>query len=1017
MNRSGGEALHCFWNETVGSCHKSDWSACGYDWLAKVPVGLVWLVWFFAGTYALSQFGTLKFDTSIHDPLGQGIAIALSQRKSTSVRRPWLLRYIKLCAIWAEWPTFTFTPLTIAFKISKEESALRLLNLNVDEALEVFGVVLVACCGVGIVVLRNWKKNVSGEAILKKTLYPITFDLFFIPTTTLLARIGTCPEGFAHIALPSGASCECVNTFAVFWAIGFGGFLVLYCSAMYYKMHIEPHGTTMDFRFQTSFQIMMAMARTVNPIVSILVILLNVHIYPARATPIACAFLIMVTYLLIYSYKTQPCIGSGRVPNNIRVVSFSSSVYSSVCVFVFCVTGSSITSLYYSLVPLPLVWLTAWTINDRRAKLFYIPYRPIVDLLVMSEARPQLAGVIAALYVDPMKIHAKDYTLIVARLYAIARSSDAEPQSRMHALRTLWFLHCKNFRKTKGQFGEPEDEMLTLPPKLWLKDRENPDRIQWTKAGMAKTGGALSNKQTQVKIARIDQLSDVRQDDVVAPELAHFAAMSKASGRSGRLSRTVGTSVPPDSTPRVESTHSATHAMEDGTAGETPAFIRPPRTRSIAVPSSARSSFVTSTELGVIRIRDKQWLSRNEDSVEAVQHCDELFRLAKEVMVTCTTIADKPAMFEAAMYLLQLYQARYLRLNKVTYVRIVSSLCATDHMKTAIDAVHTLYKLVLDAVLAPELWLRTSSSLDLLLCAMDHPSTLTVAKCVIVAKAILVAAEADVRMNLFSLLTPASIARLRSAFLDYHANYQISTTLEDICAGLHRMELQRGAKHRDDLQRRVAASSLMRNLTQSIAKSTVSVGIERSMPSRRLSLRVSPVDPLVTTTLQQMPTRDGGANAASVRVHDMDGGSARDLQKIAVNVPTTVPHGRPVHVTGMGHGASGGGKIQYLFVQADVIEEIHRRRTVRAQFEQALMRAYHIYNEGRSAATVAAPTDQAATPTSSTMSRKELPASFSEIMELYAVPGCALEGMLASVVEPHMKQFFESQVMPFMIIR
>ncbi|RHY35104.1 hypothetical protein DYB32_000426 [Aphanomyces invadans] len=896
MNRSGGEALHCFWNETVGSCHKSDWSACGYDWLAKVPVGLVWLVWFFAGTYALSQFGTLKFDTSIHDPLGQGIAIALSQRKSTSVRRPWLLRYIKLCAIWAEWPTFTFTPLTIAFKISKEESALRLLNLNVDEALEV-------------------------------------------------SRL--------------------------------------------------------------------------NPIVSILVILLNVHIYPARATPIACAFLIMVTYLLIYSYKTQPCIGSGRIPNNIRVVSFSSSVYSSVCVFVFCVTGSSITSLYYSLVPLPLVWLTAWTINDRRAKLFYIPYRPIVDLLVMSEARPQLAGVIAALYVDPMKIHAKDYTLIVARLYAIARSSDAEPQSRMHALRTLWFLHCKNFRKTKGQFGEPEDEMLTLPPKLWLKDRENPDRIQWTKAGMAKTGGALSNKQTQVKIARIDHLSGTLALVAHArPRLGcALRSMSKASGRSGRLSRTVGTSVPPDSTPRVESTHSATHAMEDGTAGETPAIIRPPRTRSIAVPSSARSSFVTSTELGVIRIRDKQWLSRNEDSVEAVQHCDELFRLAKEVMVTCTTIADKPAMFEAAMYLLQLYQARYLRLNKVTYVRIVSSLCATDHMKTAIDAVHTLYKLVLDAVLAPELWLRTSSSLDLLLCAMDHPSTLTVAKCVIVAKAILVAAEADVRMNLFSLLTPASIARLRSAFLDYHANYQISTTLEDICAGLHRMELQRGAKHRDDLQRRVAASSLMRNLTQSIAKSTVSVGIERSMPSRRLSLRVSPVDPLVTTTLQQMPTRDGGANAASVRVHDMDGGSARDLQKIAVNVPTTVPHGRPVHVTGMGHGASGGGKIQYLFVQADVIEEIHRRRTVRAQFEQALMRAYHIYNEGRSAATVAAPTDQAATPTSSTMSRKELPASFSEIMELYAVPGCALEGMLASVVEPHMKQFFESQVMPFMIIR
>ncbi|RLO13392.1 hypothetical protein DYB28_000549 [Aphanomyces astaci] len=966
------------------------------------------------------------FVQTSNDIGGAGIAIALSQRKSTSVRRPWLLRYIKLCAIWAEWPTFTFTPLTIAFKISNEEGLLRGLNLNVDAALEVFGVVLVACCGLGIVVLRNWKRNASADAILKKALYPITFDLFFIPTTTLLARIGTCPEGFAHIALASGATCECVDQFGGFWAIGFGGFVLLYCSAMYYKMHIEPHGTTMDFRFQTSFQIMMAMARTVNPIVSILVVLLNVHIYPARATPIACAFLIMVTYLLVYSYKTQPVI-SGRIPNNIRVVSFSSSVYSSVCVFLFCVTGTSISSLYYSLVPLPVVWLVAWTINDRRAKLFYIPYRPIVDLLVMPEARPQLAGVIAALYADPMKIRSDDYLLIVTRLYSIARSSDAEPQSRTHALRTLWFLHCK----AKGQFGEPEDEMQALPPKLWLKDRENPDRVQWTKAGMAKSE-LLSSKQTQVKIVRIDHLSGKGTDDfATSVDLTHLALLSKVSGHSGRLSRTAGTTVPPELTTTETPPNVAAAAVVDvaaaattdnGTPDAPAASIRPPKLRSFAMPISARSSSVVATTVfGVIRIREKQWLSRNEDPVDAVQHCDELFRLAKDVMVTCTVVADKSAMFEAAMYLLQLYQARYLRLHKATYVRIVSSLCATDHTKIAIDAVHTLYKLVLDAVLAPELWLRTSSSLDLLLCALDHPSTVTVAKCVIVAKAILMAVESESRTNLFALLTPASIARLRCAFLDYHANYQISTTLEDICAGLHRMELQRGAKHREDLQRRAAASSLMRNIAQSIksgAKSTVSVGIDRSMPSRRLSLRVSPVDPLVTANLQQMPGRVFGSTMC-VQVQEMDEESTRDLINKAVNVPTTSAPTRSVHVTGVGSGgnvkggATGGVKIQYLFVQADVIEEIHRRRTVRTQFEQALMRAYQIYNDGRARVQVDSPADAAPSP----ISRKKLPASFGEIMELYAVPGCALEGMLASVVQPHMRQFFESQVMPFMIIR
>ena len=36
-------------------CHKTDWPACGYDWLAGVPVGVLWLVWLFYGGTRLLQ--------------------------------------------------------------------------------------------------------------------------------------------------------------------------------------------------------------------------------------------------------------------------------------------------------------------------------------------------------------------------------------------------------------------------------------------------------------------------------------------------------------------------------------------------------------------------------------------------------------------------------------------------------------------------------------------------------------------------------------------------------------------------------------------------------------------------------------------------------------------------------------------------------------------------------------------------------------------------------------------------
>jgi len=106
------------------------------------------------------------------------------------------------------------------------------------------------------------KATPKHDAWLMKYAYPITFDLFFIPMMTTFSKLGTCPEGLEHIKLPDGSSCQCINRFGYFWVTGTGGFIILYSCALYYKLNIEKLNTTMDFRFQPGFQIIMAMART-----------------------------------------------------------------------------------------------------------------------------------------------------------------------------------------------------------------------------------------------------------------------------------------------------------------------------------------------------------------------------------------------------------------------------------------------------------------------------------------------------------------------------------------------------------------------------------------------------------------------------------------------------------------------------------------------------------------------------------------------------------------------------------
>ncbi|KDO20329.1 hypothetical protein SPRG_21423, partial [Saprolegnia parasitica CBS 223.65] len=193
---------------------------------------------------------------------------------------------------------------------------------------------------------------------------------------------------------------------------------------------------------------------------------------------------------------------SGRLPNNIRALTFSSAMYASLVVLAFIGASAPITDLYYALTPLPLLWLTVWRLNNRRALQFHIPDKSILGLLSdATSSTSRAVGTIAALYMDPSKLHPSDLAAVVNYIEKIAQGKDL--YTRVYALRILWFLHLESFCKQRSVIGEMRREM-TIFPELFVKDRDNIDRTS-----LPRRAGLSLDK--AIKLGRRHTLRDAGQ--------------------------------------------------------------------------------------------------------------------------------------------------------------------------------------------------------------------------------------------------------------------------------------------------------------------------------------------------------------------------------------------------------------------------------------------------------------------------------------------------------------------------
>ncbi|KDO24726.1 hypothetical protein SPRG_10260 [Saprolegnia parasitica CBS 223.65] len=723
----------------------------------------------------------------------------MSQRLSSSARRPVFQRNMKLVGMMLELPSLLLAPLSLAFEAAGMHNVVEEWLAHLPMQTEIINLGIAATCGVLILFLRF--RSASShfcEELLHEYVYPITLDVLYIPLMFTFLRLTTCPDDMRYrIALPGGVTCQCVDWFGLYSSVGLAGFVLMYAGALRFKIYIEPLSTSMDFEFQSGYQIIMVMARTIDPLVAMLVNSLDVKTHVGQAVCILLAYLAVMLLLLVYSYKTQPCIGSGRVPNNIRVLSFSCAIYATLCGLMYLAAGGPHDNLYYELAALPVVGILAWVINGRRARHFHIPDVSILTLLESPQPQVRVVGAIAAFYVDAAKLHPLDHEGILTRLRELA-SSDSHPLCRTYAIQTLWFCHIAGLRKNKRVIGELS-EALVMPHKLWLKDKTNNDRPLPRHMQVHRGGAHAKAPEKRIKVARINDIQVVTPTTVTAPKPVSHKSLKRRR-------------------------------------------------------SSVSASILAPSPCPIVRIRDKPWLSITQSQDTAADNMQDLYQRSLEVLLQ--NIGVDGAQETIALFLLQCYKARYWHLSKVVFLHVLAALCASTEAKFVIDAIHTAHSTCVSAVLPPSLWLRHPSAFHQLVLGLRQPSLVTVTKCAHVVAEILTAATTEANANTMEMLSQDAIAAIHAAFWLWHGSYKVSLLLERICMSLHALEAQAQKKRissADKSPRQTFLNRLRGNGTY--LPTSIRALVVLSKQSSKVSQRRSVVDPTVATVSPLEPSQ------------------------------------------------------------------------------------------------------------------------------------------------------------------
>ena len=259
MEDEGTAGAGCFANPDL-RCSRDNWGDCD----SSLKHSDVWvlltciLVWLGCGLTAIvreTRRDAAAWATDhLHDVVAQGVTVGESSR---SMGKNKLVRYMKIGAIWLEWPVLTLTPMvTLCQRVGVDIKDAPVLDFSFHGFTEAMLVIL-AMLQVGTLIVLKFTKSITLQNKVFQTLYPLLYDLMFLGLTMSLMRIGLCISGAQHFTLTDGSNCECLDRYLYFAIPGTACFSALYVGALTYKADFEHLYGTKELQFQTSFQITM----------------------------------------------------------------------------------------------------------------------------------------------------------------------------------------------------------------------------------------------------------------------------------------------------------------------------------------------------------------------------------------------------------------------------------------------------------------------------------------------------------------------------------------------------------------------------------------------------------------------------------------------------------------------------------------------------------------------------------------------------------------------------------------
>ena len=268
----------CFFQENQ-SCSRERWKDCE-DTVSSGDV------WFFASACIMWLGLTLYYmwrehrrsqlrhgrvsnstpNDAIHDVVSQGVAVGEASRRhmGTGTKKFNLIRWIKLAALWIEWPLFTFTPLSLMMIKTGVLTSLSFEEIGLSLGDRSFIPFVVPCVVYAIVLSFTLPIGVLSRLPMGLiSLYSFIYDLLFLPLCTGFARLVVCDQMAQLLEWPNGATCACLDHYWLFALVALIGFVVLYGTKLRYRADLEH--TTLSCRdlvFGTTFQIIMVFAET-----------------------------------------------------------------------------------------------------------------------------------------------------------------------------------------------------------------------------------------------------------------------------------------------------------------------------------------------------------------------------------------------------------------------------------------------------------------------------------------------------------------------------------------------------------------------------------------------------------------------------------------------------------------------------------------------------------------------------------------------------------------------------------